>query len=534
MKVLDCLFIGHNEMSFPKYERIVRTLGCYSEAYRDLKLNFFKEQGEMYTFPDAFNASSKNTKFNSGYDYDSGNFFSATIAYLGSYLNRRNLSFQYINTFQKEKDKLQEIFSQYQVLSVAIPTTFYTSTLPITEIINYIKIYDKEVKIIVGGPFISSLVRSREEKSVETILLAIGADYYINSSQGETALVELVESIKVNEKVYKVKNLLYKCENRIKWTESKVENNLLNENPIYWNLFKEDLGLTVNFRTAISCPFSCSFCGFPQHAGKYQVTDVAWVEKELMKINEIKQVKGINITDDTFNVPLDRFKTILRMMIKNKFNLGWNSYIRCQFLDEEAIQLMKESGCEGVFLGIESADQSILTNMNKNVKVEDYIRGINLLKKYEIMTFASFIYGFPGETEKTIQSTIDFIKEYKPDFYRVQLWYCDNITPIWDKRKEYGIIGSQFSWKHNTMDSKTASDYIEDTFIRVKDSIWLPQYNFDFIGIFNLLHRGVSMHQVKRLIGIFNKAIEEGFNHNENNYSSCSVINSMRAVLEER
>ena len=48
--------------------------------------------------------------------------------------------------------------------------------------------------------------------------------------------------------------------------------------------------------------------------------------------------------DDTFNVPPERFKDLLRMMINKKYVFKWHSYFRCQFADEEMVSLMKESG----------------------------------------------------------------------------------------------------------------------------------------------------------------------------------------------
>jgi radical SAM superfamily enzyme YgiQ (UPF0313 family) len=40
--------------------------------------------------------------------------------------------------------------------------------------------------------------------------------------------------------------------------------------------------------------------------------------------------------------------------------------------------LKKESGCGGVFLGIESGDANVLKNMNKKAKIEHYRRGLKL------------------------------------------------------------------------------------------------------------------------------------------------------------
>ena len=77
------------------------------------------------------------------------------------------------------------------------------------------------------------------------------------------------------------------------------------------------------------------------------------------------------------------------------------------------------------------------------------------------MTFGSFIVGFPGETSQTVQETIDFINEAKPDYFRAQMWYCEPGTPIQNERIKYQIEGEGFVWRHATMDSLEAMDHID-------------------------------------------------------------------------
>jgi p-methyltransferase len=217
-------------------------------------------------------------------------------------------------------------------------------------------------------------------------------------------------------------------------------------------------------------------------------------------MRDLGYVKNVVFIDDTFNVPLSRFKDICRLMIKNAYKFNWFSYFRCSNSDEEAIELMAESGCRGVFLGVESGSPQILTNMNKAATVEKYARGIEMLRKHDIMTFASLIFGFPGETAETIGETISFVRDTKPDYYRIQLWYCEPGTPIAFQKRKYGVNGEGFVWSHNTMDSLEAMDHIERAFLKIKESTWLPQWSFDFWVIPYLLGKGISQSQFKELM----------------------------------
>ena len=140
-------------------------------------------------------------------------------------------------------------------------------------------------------------------------------------------------------------------------------------------------------------------------------------------------------------------------LIREECHFKWYSYLRCQYIDEETVALMAQSGRISVFPGIESVNETILKNMNKQANVKTYQDGIALLKKHNVITFVSFIIGFHGETRATVQDVIAFIKECGPDFYRAQLWYCDPITPVWNRRNKFGVEGEQFHWKHNAMNS---------------------------------------------------------------------------------
>jgi p-methyltransferase len=138
--------------------------------------------------------------------------------------------------------------------------------------------------------------------------------------------------------------------------------------------------------------------------------------------------------------------------------------------------------------------------MNKSATVEKYTKGIEWLRQYGILTFASMITGFPGENDATVQESIDFIRETRPDYYRSQMWYCEPGTPIQNRRDEFGIQGEGFVWNHSTMDSLEAMDHIDRMFLTVEESLWLPQWSFDFWIIPYLIGKGISLAQFKQFM----------------------------------
>ena len=509
-RMIDCFFIGHNEMDFCEYERSIREMGTNSGAYRDLNLSFYHYNDKPHHASEIFNLLY--SRGGSPEPLRSVESFSAAIGYLGTYLQRRGFTFDFINSFQEDKDELREKLQEGNILTIAVITTLYVSVFPILKIVDFIKKYNRSARIIIGGPFVSTQARNMEPMVFQYMLKSIDADFYVNNSQGEAALVNIIKFLKGSTghlPLNRIDNIYYKTADGYLTNGFSRENNTLSENMVNWDLFSNRLGEIVNVRTAISCPFKCAFCGFPAHAGKHQTATIDAVEKELNSLAKIDSLKSVLFIDDTLNVPQKRFKEFLRMLIKNRYRFDWYANFRCQYADRETVELLKESGCRGVLLGLESGNDQILKNMNKSITTHQYLRGISLLKEYEIITYGSFIIGFPGETRETVNDTIRLIEESGLDFFRTQLWYCEQITPIWKERETYHIKGSQFEWSHATMNSRQASDIIDEIFLSLKNALWLPQYGFDFPGIFHLLRRGLTIGQVKEFINNFNTKIKE-------------------------
>jgi radical SAM PhpK family P-methyltransferase len=509
---LDCIVIGYNEMPFERYETFLRQYGESSEAYRDLKFSFVDLGDKKLDYVGLLNyafakASPQGRPLSDKDLFKSGDIPNLAAIYLTNFLRHRGHTARYINLFQFEKDKMIEYLKE-DPLCVAITTTFYVVNLPVIEMVEFIRKHNPKVKIVVGGPLIANHSRNYQGDAFKTALDDIGADIYVIEGAGESTLAHVVEVLKNGGAPRFVPNIVYYEAGQFHRNLPVAENNSLDENAIDWRAFPDqELGPTLQTRTARSCAFNCSFCNYPTRAGKLTLASIESIEKEVRSMQELGNVENVVFIDDTFNVPLPRFKEICRMMIDRKFNFNWFSYFRCSNSDEEAIELMARSGCKGVFLGIESGSPAILKNMNKAATIEKYAQGIKLLHDQGILTFGSFIVGFPGETEETVEETIGFLRENRPDYYRAQSWYCEAGTPIDHQREKYGITGNGFVWSHASMDSLEAMDHIDRMFLSVSESQWLPQWSFDFWIIPYLMGRGISPPKLKDFMTVANKLL---------------------------
>lgn len=507
MSRIDCLIVGSNQMVFSDYVASVAGMGSTSGAYRDLRLSFYEEGDQIVSCRDYFNRRQPECLPDISYD----DMLSATIAYLATFLKRRGFTYAYVNMFQEGKAELARLLRSGHVSSVAITTTYYVSPLPLLEVVQFVRSIDPGIRIIVGGPFVKTQHKILSAVSFRYLLAQIGADVYVISNQGEETLVRVLQKIRDGGDFGEIANLVFREGDSYVSTSLVEEDNPLDENLVDWSLFARSVKgngrRMVMARTARSCPFACSFCSFPEHAGIYKYLNPADVWRELDAIQAMGGINSVTFIDDTFNVPPSRFRTILKGLKDRHYSFKWNCNFRCQYATPEIVELMKEAGCEGVFLGLESGSNRILQNMNKRVTAEQYLTGTGYLHDAGILTYASFIIGFPGETDDTVNETIRFIERARPDFFRAQLWYYDTTTPIHKHAAKYALRNSQFEWSHRTMNAKKAADWVDRLHERIRGSMWLPQTDFDFPSLFCLLSQGRLLTDIKDVIGAFNQRV---------------------------
>jgi len=170
-----------------------------------------------------------------------------------------------------------------------------------------------------------------------------------------------------------------------------------------------------------------------------------------------------------------------------------------------------------------------LKTMNKNARPEHYLRLIPMLREAGILTHCSFIIGFPGETMATVEETVQLIENARPDTFSAQVWYCDPVTPIWNRSEQFGLKGRGFAWVHRTMDAATAMNIMEKLFLTVRNSVWLPQHGFELWSLFYLQRKGMALSQLMRFLRDFNEAIRFKLRHGGDQPINLRLLNAMSA-----
>lgn len=410
--------------------------------------------------------------------------------HIANYLKEFNINTHVINNFDAEGDILYDVYEKSDPKPiVAISTTFHLNYAEITRLTKLLRARYPDMSIVLGGAFINTEMYKDDPKPLSKAMKRLGIDYAVHSFNSEVDLKDLILAHKRKEPLGTVNNLVYRVRTNGQTTfrtTKKVWNNpLINNLPDYWEqLDMPFLNHTIQIRTASGCPFNCAFCSYPETAGGHFAMPVATAERQIQSILRRPNINKIIFLDDTFNVPLGRFKDLCHMFCK--YNFEWFSFLRVQFVDEEVVKLMKDSGCRGVYLGVESANDQVLKNMNKRATRADFERGIALLKKYDITMMVALVVGFPGESEETIKDNIEFIERNGIQFYTLKEFFYIQNTSIHRDREKFGLTGMGSNWQHNTMNSMQAGEYkmqmfreIKSIFIDPDTSLWYLAYLYD-------------------------------------------------------
>jgi radical SAM PhpK family P-methyltransferase len=511
---LDCVVVGYNDVPVGGLIEQAAAWKDFSGTYQHLLANTVLLNGKRVKYPALFNyaveaATGKPAAYNVARVPNLG------ACYLVSFLRRHGLSAEVLNFYNDDLDEFAQLLNELPSV-VAITTTYYFDSGPIREIVDFVRARSPRTKIVVGGPHIFNVCSDFNTLGQDNLFRQMGADIYVFDSQGELTLARLCGELrKATPALDNIPNLTYTFDQKIfHRSQRDVENNDMDENAVDWSTFRpEFLAPVVQIRTARSCAFKCSFCRYPVVAGALNLTSLDVLERELNHLKSIG-VTHLLIIDDTFNIPEPRFKKLCRMMIRNQYGFKWFSYFRCANADDESFDLLADAGCKGVFLGIESADRSVLRIMNKGATPEKYAYGLRKLTERGVISYASFIVGHPGETETSVQNTVNFIREVRPTYYSLETYFHDKKVPIHAKANEFNLTGSAYAWSHNTMDWRRASQIVEESYRTIAESHPVPLHGFDLWSVGYLMAHGFTQEQLSEFLGVASRSLIKGLDGN--------------------
>jgi anaerobic magnesium-protoporphyrin IX monomethyl ester cyclase len=183
-----------------------------------------------------------------------------------------------------------------------------------------------------------------------------------------------------------------------------------------WDAFRYTKYSPMSITTSRGCPYQCSYCAaaaFWQHSVRFR--SVVNVIQELDALLALHLYTFIKFQDSVFTAPKKRATGILGAIIERNYPFQWTCETRADALDRELIDMMADAKCKTIMLGLESGSQGVLDQNERKMNVSDFIQTCQAIKQRGLGVRVSVIFGLPGESSATVESTLNVLRSVQPN-----------------------------------------------------------------------------------------------------------------------
>jgi radical SAM superfamily enzyme YgiQ (UPF0313 family) len=285
------------------------------------------------------------------------------------------------------------------------------------ELSKKIKESDKNILVVHGG--VHPTVRPADSMNNHADYCVIG--------EGEITFKELLESIIKGEEPVNVRGIARNENGKIKINEPREFVKDLDILPypafdlVPIESYEENLhvrkGLAIPIMASRGCPFNCSFCASPtvwRRGVRYRSAEniLDEIENYIKKYN----VRKFHFYDDNFLLSAKRMNEFCDKLKEKDLNIEWICLGRSDTITRhpEVLNNMKEAGCVGLEIGVETLDENVLKSTSKKITVNESLSALRLILDsgldiacLQLMTFnvGETIFGHYFQNKKLMEIT---------------------------------------------------------------------------------------------------------------------------------
>jgi len=328
----------------------------------------------------------------------------------------------------------EEIFS-----ADAVGISTITSTAPRAyEIAKQVK--KLGIPVFMGGPHVTFMPEE-----------ALKHCDYVLRGEAEDTIFEFMKILETGQGLEAVKGLSYKRGHHFVHNEIPEHCLDLDQYPVPdFTLIHGFAGSKATHEitpvmTSRGCPFACNFCAVTEMFGRrYRFRSTDNVMEEIKARNP----KWVFFYDDNFTANKERTKELLQKIIDQKIKFQWSAQVRIDVSkDEELLKLMQRSGCNQVYIGLESINPKTLEFFKKSQTIEEMESAIRIIHEYNIKIHGMFIFGSEHDDVHTIRETVKFAKRMQIESVQFIMLTPLPGTPVFKALEEEGRLLSR-DWSY--------------------------------------------------------------------------------------
>ena len=331
-----------------------------------------------------------------------------------------------------------------------------TSAQPIiNEIARLIKSGRPGITIIVGGVFPTFHWQEILENNPQIDFIVCG--------EGEQITLDLMYALEHKTGLEKVKGIAFRLHDTVIKTPPPEPIKDLDAYRVGWELMGDYQYTYWGKKKAVviqfsrGCPYPCSYCGQSKFWRTWRHRTPQSLADEIEMLHHRYGIEVINFADENPSTDQRAWIEFLEALIAKKLPVILVGSIRADNIvrDSKYLHLYKQAGFERFLLGIENYDEAVLDKIKKNSSIRKDKLAIQLLRKHDILSMATYVVGFGEETTLDFYRSLKHLIEYDPD--QIQLVYVTphKWTPYFEEIKDKNIIQidqTKWDYKHQIME----------------------------------------------------------------------------------
>jgi radical SAM superfamily enzyme YgiQ (UPF0313 family) len=201
---------------------------------------------------------------------------------------------------------------------------------------------------------------------------------------------------------------------------------------------------SLNIVASRGCPYRCNWCAKPIYGDSFSVRSPRSVAEEMRQLKHEYNAEHLWFADDIFGLQAKWVLEFADAVETLGAAVPFKMQSRVDLMTPVTVGALRRAGCAEVWMGAESGSQKILDAMEKGTRVEQVAAARENLRREGIRACYFLQFGYPGETWDDIQSTIDLVRDTRPDDIGVSVSYPLPGTKFF--RRVQAQLGTKTNW----------------------------------------------------------------------------------------